>query len=53
MFNVNRPLPGPDCSHDYHREEVIHALKKVTQGCQSPLRYLEKINHGVRGVHGE
>jgi uncharacterized protein (TIGR02646 family) len=32
MFNVNRPLPGPDCSHDYYREEVIHTLKNVFYG---------------------
>jgi hypothetical protein len=32
MFNVNRPLPGPDCSHDYHRKEVINALKTMFYG---------------------
>jgi hypothetical protein len=32
MFNVNRPLPGPDCSHDYHSKEIISILKNMFHG---------------------
>jgi hypothetical protein len=32
MFNVNRPLPGPDCSHDYYSKEVIRTLKSIFYG---------------------
>jgi uncharacterized protein (TIGR02646 family) len=32
MFKVNRPLPGPDCSHDYHGKEIINALRTMFHG---------------------
>jgi uncharacterized protein (TIGR02646 family) len=32
MFNIIRPQPGPDCSKDYHREEVIRSLQKMFYG---------------------
>jgi hypothetical protein len=43
MFNVNRPLPGPDCSHGYHRKEVINVLKTMFHGkcylCENDVPY--------------
>jgi uncharacterized protein (TIGR02646 family) len=32
MFNVNRPLPGPDCSHGYSGKEIIRSLKRIFYG---------------------
>lgn len=32
MFNVTRPLPGPDCSKDYRSKEVIHVLREMFHG---------------------
>ena len=32
MFNVNRPLPGPDCSQGYYKEEIIRTLRDIFYG---------------------
>jgi hypothetical protein len=32
MFNVKRPLPGPDCSHDSDSKEVVNTLRTMFHG---------------------
>ncbi|MHB9291288.1 hypothetical protein Holit_00361 [Hollandina sp. SP2] len=32
MFNVTRPLPGPDCSHSYYSEEIVRTLQRIFHG---------------------